>query len=55
MPKSQRRFTQDFQDDAVRLVETSGRSWRAIAEDLGVALSILRHWADEAYLSFGTE
>ena len=39
MAKSQKRFTQDFQDEAVRLVETSGRSRRAIAEDLGVGLS----------------
>ncbi len=46
MPKSQKRFTQDFQDEAVRLVETSGRSRRAIAEDLGVGLSTLRHWID---------
>src|SRR5215213_6657254 len=46
MPKSQQRFTQDFQDEAVRLVETSGRSRRAIAEDLGVGLSTLRHWID---------
>ena len=46
MAKSQKRFTQDFQDEAVRLVETSGRSRRAIAEDLGVGLSTLRHWID---------
>ena len=46
MAKSQKRFTQDFQDEAVRLVETSGRSQRAIAEDLGVGLSTLRHWLD---------
>jgi transposase len=46
MPKSQKRLTQDFQDEAVRLVETSGRSRRAIAADLGVGLSTLRHWID---------
>jgi transposase len=46
MPQSQKRFTQEFQDEAVRLVETSGRSRRAIAEDLGVGVSTLRHWID---------
>jgi transposase len=46
MPKLQSRFTQEFQDEAVRLVETSGRSRREIAQDLGVGLSTLRHWID---------
>ena len=41
-----RRFTREFQDEAVRLVLTSGRSRREIAEDLGVGLSTLRHWLD---------
>jgi transposase len=46
MPKPQSRFTQEFQDEAVRLVETSGRSWREIAQDLGIGRSTLRHWID---------
>ena len=46
MAKPQRRFTQDFQDEAVRLAETSGRTRREIAEDLGIGLSTLRHWID---------
>ena len=46
MPKLQRRFTQDFQDGAVRLAETSGRPRREIAQDLGIGLSTLRHWID---------
>ena len=46
MPKPQKRFTQDFQDEAVRLAETSGRSRREIAGDLGIGLSTLRHWID---------
>ena len=40
------RFTKEFQDEAVRLALTSGRSRRAIAEDLGIDLSTLRHWID---------
>ena len=40
----QRRFTKDFEAEAVRLVETSGRTQREIAEDLGVGLSTLVRW-----------
>ena len=46
MPKPHRRFTQEFQDEAVRLAQTSGRSRREIAQDLGIGLSTLRHWID---------
>lgn len=42
----QTRFTKEFRDEAVRLALTSGRSRRAIAEDLGVGLSTLRNWID---------
>jgi putative transposase len=40
----QRRFTKEFEDEAVRLVATSGRTQREIAEDLGVGLSTLVRW-----------
>lgn len=40
----QRRFTKEFEAEAVRLVETSGRTQREIAEDLGVGLSTLVRW-----------
>jgi transposase len=46
MAKPQRHFTEDFQDEAVRLAESSGRSRREIAQDLGIGLSTLRHWID---------
>ena len=46
MARPQRRFTQDFQDEAVRLAEISGRPRREIARDLGIGLSTLRHWID---------
>lgn len=38
------RFTQEFEDEAVRLVHTSGRTRREIADDLGVGLSTLTRW-----------
>jgi transposase len=41
---TQRRFTKEFETEAVRLVETSGRTQREIAEDLGVGLSTLVRW-----------
>jgi transposase len=40
----QKRFTKEFEAEAVRLVETSGRTQREIAEDLGVGLSTLVRW-----------
>jgi transposase len=42
--KQQRRFTKEFEDEAVRLSLTSGRTQRGIAEDLGVGLSTLVRW-----------
>ena len=46
MSPVRRRFTQEFQDEAVRIALTSGRSRREIAADLGIGLSTLRHWID---------
>jgi len=40
----QRRFTKEFQDEAVRLVQTSGRTQREIAGDLGIGQSTLVRW-----------
>ena len=47
MGKSHRRFGKEFEAEAVRLVETSGRTQREIAEDLGVGLSTLRRWLEK--------
>lgn len=40
----QRRFTKEFEAEAVRLVQTSGRTQREIAGDLGIGLSTLVRW-----------
>ena len=37
-------FTEEFKLEAVRLLETSGRTIAQIAEDLGVGLSTLTRW-----------
>jgi hypothetical protein len=38
----QRRFTKEFEEEAVRLVQTSGRTQHEIAGDLGIGC---RHWS----------
>ena len=38
------RFTKAFEEEAVRLVRTSGRTKREIADDLGVGVSTLTRW-----------
>ena len=43
MPQ-QRRFTKEFEAEAVRLVQTSGRTQREVAADLGIGLSTLVRW-----------
>jgi transposase len=40
----QRRFTREFEEEAVRLVRTSGRTQREVADDLGIGLSTLVRW-----------
>ncbi len=46
MPEPKQRFTPEFRDEAVRLAQTSGRSRREVAADLGIGLSTLRNWID---------
>jgi len=46
MPEPKKHFTPEFRAEAVRLAETSGRSRREIAADLGIGLSTLRSWID---------
>jgi len=44
MPKEQRTFTKEFKLEAVRLVQTSGKSITQVARDLLIADSTLHHW-----------
>lgn len=45
MSKQVRRdFTDDFRREAVRLTQTSGRTIRQVADDLGIGLSTLTRW-----------
>jgi transposase len=43
----QKRFTKEFEEEAVRLLRTSGRTKREIGEDLGVSLSTLTRWLSQ--------
>src|SRR5215213_2995451 len=40
----QRRFTKEFEEEAVRLVHSRGRTQRELAGDLGIGLSTLVRW-----------
>lgn len=44
MTKTRRVFTPEFKREAVALLESSGRSQKEIAAELGVQRSMLRHW-----------
>lgn len=44
MGRPHRRFGREFEAEAIRLVETSGRSQKQIADDLGIGRSTLRNW-----------
>ena len=39
-----RRFTKEFEAEAIQLVQTSGRTQREVAADLGIGLSTLVRW-----------
>src|SRR3954462_13057912 len=46
MAELKKHFTLEFRAEAVRLAQASGRSRRAVAEELGIGLSTLRTWID---------
>ena len=46
MAEPKKQFTPEFRAEAVRLAQTSGRSRREVAADLGSGLSTLRNWID---------
>ena len=45
--KKQRRFSREFKQEAVQLIEASGQSVAEIAEDLGVSEKSLYRWRQE--------
>lgn len=47
MGKPQKVYTKEFKQEAVRLVETSGKSITQIARELGISESAIHHWRKE--------
>src|SRR5919204_3204010 len=48
-----KRFPPEFRQEAVRLFQVSGRSFRAVAEELQVASESLRRWVLQAEIDGG--
>jgi transposase len=38
----------EFQEEAIRLVQTSGKSMSQVARDLGISDSVISHWRQQA-------
>lgn len=53
MPKTKPPYPPEFREEAVRLVRSSGRSPREIANDLGVSEQTLRNWVFAAQIDAG--
>ena len=51
--RPRRKFTREFKAEAVRLVETSGRSVWVVARDLGVDGRSLSEWVKQARIDSG--
>lgn len=48
MTRQQRSFPTEFKQEAVRLLETSGKSGTQLAAELGISDSVLYRWRKEA-------
>jgi transposase len=44
--RTRRKFTAEFKREAVKLAGQPGRSMSAVARELGVERSVLKHWID---------
>lgn len=44
--RGRRSFTPEFKREAVKLAEQSGRSLSAVARELGIQRSVLKHWKE---------
>ena len=47
MAEQRRQYTREFKQEAVRLVEESGRSKAQIARELGIHESLLKRWKSQ--------
>jgi transposase len=51
--RARRRFTAEQKEEAVRLVQTSGRSVYQVARDLDLTETALRRWVQQAEIDAG--
>jgi transposase len=54
MPRSKPPYAESYRSDAVKLVQSSGKSVRQVAADLGIAAESLRRWVQQAHVDAGT-
>lgn len=55
MSKKRRQFSNEFKNDAVRLVKESGQGIPQVAENIGVLEVSLRSWVKQAVIDNGKE
>ena len=48
MPRRYRRYDVGFREEAVKLLQSSGRPLEEVAEELGLSPNTLRYWRDKA-------
>jgi transposase-like protein len=51
--RSRRKFTREFKDETVRLVQESGKTIGEVARDLDLTESALRNWVKQAEIDAG--
>jgi transposase len=53
MPRTRPPYPPQFRAEAVKLVQTSGKSLKEISTDLGVSVESLRNWVKQAEIDEG--
>ncbi len=54
MPNPRPPYPPEFRSEAVRLYRSSGKSLKAVADELGISLETLRTWVQQAEIDAGT-
>jgi transposase len=54
VPNPRPPYPPEFRSEAVRLYRSSGKSLKAVADELGISLETLRTWVQQAEIDAGT-